>query len=56
MAAVSWGNYVYNKTDNKDGLLIISDSGLFVSDFVNPFTNSTPGIDEFEYISQLIYT
>ena len=51
IAAVSWGNYVSNKAVNKDGILIISDSGLFVSDFYNPYTNSTPGVDEFKYIS-----
>ena len=55
MAAVSWANYVYNRTDNKDAILIISDSGLFVPNFFNPFTNSTSG-DESKYMSELIYT
>lgn len=45
IAATSWGNYVYNQAENKGGILVISDSGLFVSDFFNPFTNSTPGVD-----------
>lgn len=56
MAAVAWGNYVYNRAENKDNVLIICDSGIFVSDFYNPFTNSTPGVDEFKYINQIIST
>lgn len=56
MAALSWSNTVYKKMKNPDGLLVIFDSGQFVSNFFNPFTNSTPGIDFFKSIKNLAFT
>ncbi len=41
MAVYSWGNYVYNKALNKKSVFLLPDSGIFISDFVNPWTNKT---------------
>jgi hypothetical protein len=41
MAVYSWGNYVYNRATNKKSLFLLPDSGIFLSDFVNPWTNKT---------------
>lgn len=56
MAALAWSNTVYSKMVNKDGLLVIFDSGQFVSDYFNPFTNSTPGVDAYKVIKSLAFT
>jgi len=55
MAALAWSNTVYNQMRNKDGLLVIFDSGQFVSDYFNPFTNSTPGVDAYKFIKTLAF-
>lgn len=56
MAALSWSNVVYKTMVNPKGLLVIFDSGQFLSDYYNPFTNSTPGIDAFKAIKSLAFT
>ena len=55
MAALAWSNTVYNQMRNKNGLLVIFDSGQFVSDYFNPFTNSTPGVDAYKFIKTLAF-
>lgn len=56
MAALAWSNSVYKRMKNPSGLLIIFDSGQFVSDYFNPFTNSTPGTDYYVAIKKLAFT
>lgn len=56
MAAMAWSNTIYNKISNKEGLLLIFDSGQFVSDYFNPITNSTPGVDAYKIIKSLAFT
>lgn len=56
IAAMAWSNSVYKRMKNPQGLLIIFDSGQFVSDFFNPFTNSTPGIDNFVAMKKLAFS
>lgn len=56
MAALAWSNHVYKRMKNPSGLLVIFDSGQFVSDYFNPFTNSTPGTDYFVAIKKLAFT
>lgn len=56
MAALGWSNVVYKKMQNPKGLLVLFDSGQFVSDYYNPITNSTPGIDAFKSIKNLAFT
>lgn len=56
MAALSWSNVVYKKMKNPQGLLVIFDSGQFFSEYLNPFTNSTPGTDYFKSIKSLAFT
>lgn len=41
LATYSWGNYVYNQAVNKNSVYLIPDSGIFLSDFVNPWNNKT---------------
>jgi hypothetical protein len=41
VATYMWGNYVYNKAVNKPSVFLLPDSGIFLSDFVNPWTNKT---------------
>ena len=56
MAALAWANTVYKSALNPEGVLVIFDSGQFVSDYLNPFTNSTPGIDAYKSIKSLAFT
>lgn len=41
MATYGWGNYIYNQAINKESVYLMPDSGIFLSDFVNPWTNKT---------------
>ncbi len=41
MAVYGWGNYVYNHALSKQQVYLMPDSGMFLSDFVNPWTNKT---------------
>lgn len=41
MATYSWGNYVYSRALNKQSVFLMPDSGIFLTDFVNPWTNQT---------------
>lgn len=36
-----WGNHIYNLAQKPEGVLIVPDSGIFVGDFVSPYSNST---------------
>ena len=56
IAAMGWANYLYKNMGNPAGLLVIYDSGLFISDYLNPFTNSTPGLDNYKSIKTLAFT
>lgn len=56
MAALAWANTAYGRMTNPKGLLVIFDSGQFVSDYFNPFTNSTPGVDAYVSIKNLAFT
>jgi len=41
LAAFIWSNYVYERSNNKDGVLIVPDSGTFIVDFPNMYNNKT---------------
>jgi hypothetical protein len=41
VATYQWGNYVYDLASNKPAVYLMPDSGIFLSDFVNPWTNKT---------------
>jgi hypothetical protein len=41
VATYQWGNYVYDLAFNKPAVYLMPDSGIFLSDFVNPWTNKT---------------
>ena len=41
MATYGWGNYVYEKAIHKASVYLMPDSGIFLTDFVNPWTNKT---------------
>ena len=41
VATYQWGNYVYDMAVNKPSVYLMPDSGIFLGDFVNPYTNKT---------------
>ena len=47
-ATMMWGNTIYKKSKYPEGVLLIADSGIFVSDF-----KLAPGIKKYGFISIL---
>ena len=41
VATYQWGNYVYDRAIVKQNVYLMPDSGIFLGDFVNPWTNKT---------------
>ena len=41
VASFIWSNYVYERVENKEGLLIMPDSGTMILDFPNIYNNKT---------------
>lgn len=54
-ATFSWSNYVYDNSVNKN-VVSIPDSGIFVNQFVDPFTGKTPMIDNGTALRKLVNT
>lgn len=55
MAALVWANTLHKQITHKDALYVIFDSGQFVSDYLNPWTNSTPGVDNYKPIRSIAF-
>lgn len=49
LATYIWGNHVYHNADNKNAVFLMPDSGIFATEFINPWTNKT-----FAYYTQYL--
>ena len=47
-ATMMWGNTVYKNAKNKEGVLLIADSGVFITD-----PKLAPGVKKFAFIGIL---
>ena len=41
LASYIWSNYVYDRSQHPEGVIIVPDSGLFIADFPNMYDNKT---------------
>jgi hypothetical protein len=37
IASFIWSNYIYERAENPDGVLVVPDSGTFILDFKNAY-------------------
>lgn len=49
-AAYFWSNFIAEKVEHPEGVMIIPDSGIFIGDFPNMYDNKTM----FDYTQELV--